>query len=973
MKNLLLGIMVLFAFGAFAQSIHNVDFEPAGVGADWSWIMAENADNPPLEFIANPVSGGINTSPTVAKFTARLTGAPWALCFTDSDGAFTFDATNATVTIMVYKPVISNIGIKFEGISPAVEIQIPNTLVNQWESITFDFSASIGNTYSRLVIIPDFTSRTQENIIYFDNIHVPDGVPVGPLPEPTVAAPTPTQNPANVISMFSDAYTDVPVDTWLAVWSQGGLEDILVAGNATKKYTSVNYVGIETVGPNLLDVSSMTHFHLDMWTPEANDFKIKLVDFGADAAYGGGDDTEHELTFAAPATETWISYDIPLSDFVNLNITGHMAQYIMVKAPLGIIYIDNLFFYTVGGIFTTSFNPQDGATNVPVTVSPSISFSVPVEMANGSAVTNGNIASIVTLKVTNSGGANVPFVGTINAQKDVITIDPVTNLSNGQVYYLAINDNMIKYQGGSLIVGESCTFTTLVLPTLVLYDNFEDASTLTWGFWDNNAGGILDVEATNPALIGQNTTPKVAKFTKTAGSDPYTHAFAILGGKLDLSVDNIFQLYLRSETAGTVFAAKLQNNDLIEPWTTEVTVEYTIPNANIWNLVTFNFSAYSDRTDLDKFLLLVNPGQVGAGVHYFDQVYGPAFTAPAVSPVVVDAYTTIDGSAIEVKFDKTMEPNPGNAGNFSVYVNGLINYVTSTYRKTEDNSIIVLNLTSPIGAGDDISLSYLMSGTITSLDNGILQPFANYAVTNTLVLRLDVKVLLEGPFNGFNMNAGLNPNFIPLDQPYSASPWNYNGTESVPAIPNVNVVDWVYVELRDATDASLATPGTMIAQQAAFLLRNGSIVGLDGIAGSYLTFNVSPQYGLYVVVSHRNHIDVLSAFALTQTTGIYTYNFRSGANQAYGNTQKEVITGLWGMVAGNGLQDILIDDFDKTNVWEPQSGMSGYLQGDFNMDSQVDNNDKDDYWYPNIGASGSDYQLIWQDEFDTDGPPSPDN
>ncbi len=62
--------------------------------------------------------------------------------------------------------------------------------------------------------------------------------------------------------MFSDAYTDVPVDTWLTVWSQGNLEDVLIDGNPTKKYTNVNYVGIETVGPNLIDATAMTIFIL---------------------------------------------------------------------------------------------------------------------------------------------------------------------------------------------------------------------------------------------------------------------------------------------------------------------------------------------------------------------------------------------------------------------------------------------------------------------------------------------------------------------------------------------------------------------------------------------------------------------------------------------------------------------------------------------------------------------------------------
>lgn len=145
--------------------------------------------------------------------------------------------------------------------------------------------------------------------------------------------------------MFSDVYTNVAVDTWRTDWSDGAYQEVLIDGNPTKKYNSLNFVGIETVGANLIDATNMTHFHLDMWTPDANDFKVKLVDFGADAAYGGGDDSEHEITFAAPATETWISYDIPLSDFVELQNRDHLAQLIFVKAPLGTIYIDNVFFY----------------------------------------------------------------------------------------------------------------------------------------------------------------------------------------------------------------------------------------------------------------------------------------------------------------------------------------------------------------------------------------------------------------------------------------------------------------------------------------------------------------------------------------------------------------------------------------------------------------------------------------------------
>ena len=63
---------------------------------------------------------------------------------------------------------------------------------------------------------------------------------------PTSAAPTPTSLSANVISLFSNAYTNVNVDTWRTVWSNATLEEILIQGNETKKYSNLDFVGIET-------------------------------------------------------------------------------------------------------------------------------------------------------------------------------------------------------------------------------------------------------------------------------------------------------------------------------------------------------------------------------------------------------------------------------------------------------------------------------------------------------------------------------------------------------------------------------------------------------------------------------------------------------------------------------------------------------------------------------------------------------
>jgi hypothetical protein len=220
-------------------------------------------------------------------------------------------------------------------------------------------------------------------------------------------------------------------------------------------------------------------------------------------------------------------------------------------------------------------------------------------------------------------------------------------------------------------------------------------------------------------------------------------------------------------------------------------------------------------------------------------------------------------------------------------------------------------------------------------------------------LQIDITFLLEGPFNGLLMNTNLNANgSIPLSQPYNTAPWNYTGTEAVAAIPTNDVVDWVLIELRDAPTAASATQATTIARQALFVLNNGTVTALDGT--SVPQFSVTPVHQLFAVVWHRNHIAIMSATGLTQTAGVYTYDFTSGVGQAYGsnNAHKQITPGLWGMIGGDGNGDEQINNLDKNDVWAPQAGLSGYFRGDFNLDNQVNNTDKNDVWNPNTGLGG---------------------
>jgi hypothetical protein len=215
---------------------------------------------------------------------------------------------------------------------------------------------------------------------------------------------------------------------------------------------------------------------------------------------------------------------------------------------------------------------------------------------------------------------------------------------------------------------------------------------------------------------------------------------------------------------------------------------------------------------------------------------------------------------------------------------------------------------------------------------------------------LDVSAMLEGPFD-FNselMSTHLNPDFIPLAQPYNQEPWNYSGTESVITIP-ANVVDWVLLEIHDTINASLVGQESLRERKAAFLLQDGSITDMDGVSHCNFTREINNEF--FLLVRHRNHLDILSNLLLPYYKGTYFYDFSSGSDQAYGTTEavKELSPGRWGMITGDANADGICDENDLLDSWDIISGENGYFSSDFNLDGQVDNVDKDDFWLPNEG------------------------
>lgn len=168
-----------------------------------------------------------------------------------------------------------------------------------------------------------------------------------------VHAPTPTQNQANVISIFSDTYTNVPVNYYNGYWQPWQTtvsNDFSVQGDHILNYTIFNFVGIEFSSPTV-NATSKTHIHLDAFFPgpiaPGRQLRVIVVDFGADGAFGGGDDTRHSTTFTAPflISQSWRSIDIPFSAMPGLLSRSHLAQIILEGGDNSVLYVDNVYFY----------------------------------------------------------------------------------------------------------------------------------------------------------------------------------------------------------------------------------------------------------------------------------------------------------------------------------------------------------------------------------------------------------------------------------------------------------------------------------------------------------------------------------------------------------------------------------------------------------------------------------------------------
>lgn len=218
-----------------------------------------------------------------------------------------------------------------QGTSGAVEVTAAHGGTG-WENLAFDFTSSA--SYSRLTLFVDGPGTTAGTFQIDDIEQTTTPAPTAP----TTPAPTPPARAAgDVISIFSNAYTNITGVDYNPNWGQATVTTTInIAGNATLKYAGLNYQGTDFSG-NPQNVSNMQFMHIDYWTANSTALNAFII---------STNQIEKAKALSVPTSGNWNSIDIPLSDFSPVNL-GAIMQ--MKFDGNGDIFLDNIYFYKAAG------------------------------------------------------------------------------------------------------------------------------------------------------------------------------------------------------------------------------------------------------------------------------------------------------------------------------------------------------------------------------------------------------------------------------------------------------------------------------------------------------------------------------------------------------------------------------------------------------------------------------------------------
>lgn len=482
-------------------------------------------------------------------------------------------------------------------------------------------------------------------------------VTVSEISSPTEAAPTPTASSSNVISIYSDTYTNQ--EFYYPDWGQSTVvttEEI--DGNEVTRLTGLNYQGIEFYSN--IDASEMEYLHIDVWTSDGTQFWIYPISAS----------TGEDYYDAAITTDEWVSYDIPLSYFTDLGLSmTDIYQFKFVGDGDETVFFDNMYFwkegsgetlslpmtfesseldYTWGDFGGSTFskvdNPDASGINTSATVGQIVKYSWG-ETWGGNYISLDDVIDFsvnttfqmkvyapranvpIIFKVENNDDSSISYENTsyttVANEWDTITFD-FSGISTSNEYqklvifmdYGTVGDGSTDYtfyfDDIELVSGTGSTEAGIELPL-----DFE-SSDITYS-WTNFDGGVVTV-MDNPYATGNNTSAKVAQMVKYS-NQTWGGSYISLDNAIDFSTGTTFQMQVYSPRVGADVLLKVENSGDSSIY---YEVTSTTTTSGEWETLTFDYSGIDTSSSYHNIVLIFDNGTMGDGssdyTFYFDNI-----------------------------------------------------------------------------------------------------------------------------------------------------------------------------------------------------------------------------------------------------------------------------------------------------------------------------------------------------------------
>ena len=290
-----------------------------------------------VQAVSNPNPSGTNTTSTVMQFTKTEGAEVWGGMGFAVDGIINFNGTNQ-IKINSYAPEAGKVvKVKLETVEGNIdgltyEFDMTTTVANQWEVLTYDFSAAPDLDYVSFIVFYDFGNQSA-GVYHFDEIQVGLGEYI------------PTQAPTIAIEDFEG---DLPGN-----FSFGGVEGVQIVENPNSSGTNTTAnvmqctktegsevwggMGI-SVDPINFSSAGMNQIQIQSYSPEAG----KVIKVKLETIEGNVDGLTYEFDMTTTVANQWetLTYDFSLAP--DLDYVSFIVFYDFGNTGEGVYHFDEI-------------------------------------------------------------------------------------------------------------------------------------------------------------------------------------------------------------------------------------------------------------------------------------------------------------------------------------------------------------------------------------------------------------------------------------------------------------------------------------------------------------------------------------------------------------------------------------------------------------------------------------------------------